>query len=119
MRRQIIPDKPVLQVKALHCSDIDDMAELTLNPPTSFSMPFQFSIGEEGSDAADIFEIVVCSMDRIETTRRHGGPFIALPLLIPSVVAEFVARLVVYANMQDDPLACLVTHLAWEFDGYR
>ena len=118
MKKQLIPDKPVLEVKGWHCTDIQDMAESLRNPPTSFCIPFQFSIGAAGSDAADVFEIVVCSPDRIDSAVR-AGPFVALPVLIPSAVTEFVTRLVAHANTTDDPVEYLVAKMVWEFDGYR
>ncbi|WP_341368137.1 Imm8 family immunity protein [Yoonia sp. BS5-3] len=119
MKKRIIPNKPQFEIKGYDSSDVADLEIGVRDDPASFAASFQFCIGEVGKDAADVFEIVVCSHDKATSVQRQGGPLIAMPVIAPKAVYTFVDALVAHANKLDDPLAYLISKLAWEFDGYR
>ncbi len=119
MKKKTIPDKLILEIKGVHCSDITDLEATRRNPPETFNMPFSFAIGEQGADAADNYDIIVCSPDRVVEVQRTEAHYIVLPILLPDVAIACVRQMVEHANTRDDPLAFLAAKLAWEFEGYR
>lgn len=108
----------MIEIKQVYSSDIDKVWSWEPENPYSFHFPFDVFIGEKGNDAADIFTILVSSVDRLSEIDQ-STKCIVLPRLDMPMLIDIVSAIVKHCAAKEDPVLELRKCFHWEYEGYN
>jgi hypothetical protein len=113
------------ELKRLHSPDVDDLRTFVPPDPRLFQVFVQAMIGPDGDDAAESFDLVVCSPEWIRQ-QAENGPFVGAHHIVVTkldynalvaTIREFCRRCEGATWQQVAAKLSLLGR--WEFDDYR
>jgi hypothetical protein len=70
------------ELKDMSSSQVESLESFVPDDPASFRLWVTLSIGLEGTDAADDFEALVCSVDSVAAMAAESGVIVGQPLIV-------------------------------------
>lgn len=110
--------KKKYEIGVIYCSDLWDFDTVAAKSIDSFELYFQMDLGPIGEIGADIFSIMVLSMDK-DTEAYANSTKIVLPYFDSKLIESTILQMVEKCNTENEPLYALRKVFDWEFEGYE
>jgi hypothetical protein len=114
------------ELKDVSSSTLESLESFTPDNPSSFSLWVTLSIGPEGTDAADDFEALICSVDSVAAMAAESSVIVGQPLIIaerwdyPQIrqrIADYCSAC--QGEEWEDVLPMLTRIGLWEFENFN
>jgi len=113
------------QLKDIVSADVESLETFTPDDPTRFMVWATLSIGLEGTEAADNFQVLICSVRSLASLVAESGVILGQPLIVADAwdFPHIKQRIEDYCSgcegeMWEDILPMLTRLGLWEFENY-